>query len=100
MVMKLSGRAQKKGCRILGVMALTSVLLVSFAGCVPGKPSAPPRPSPTPTTGERDFQKAMTQVPLPKKGCFKATYPTREWQEIPCTTAPTYPMPPDNGSRP
>ena len=79
-------------------MALTGILFASLAACAPGKSPAPPRPSPT--TSERDFQKAMTQVPLPKKGCFKATYPTREWQEIPCTTAPTYPMPPDNESRP
>ena len=96
--MKLSGRAQKKGHGIVSIVALTSILVGSIVACAPGKPPAPPGPSPT--TSERDFQKAMTQVPLPKKGCFEATYPTREWHEVPCTTAPTYPMSPDNGPRP
>jgi hypothetical protein len=27
------------------------------------------------------WHKAMSQIPLPKKGCFKATYPSRKWQE-------------------
>jgi len=96
--MKSSGRAQKTVHWTLGVMALASILLGSLAACTPGKPPTPAGPSPT--TSERDFQKEMTQVPLPKKGCFKATYPTREWHEVPCTTAPTYPMPPHNGLRP
>lgn len=63
-------------------------------------PTPPPTPPPTPTTSERDFQKAMTKVPLPKKGCFKATNPKREWQQIPCTSAPPYPAQPRNGPPP
>ena len=93
--MESSGRAWEKVHRILGIIAVTSILLSGLAACAPGKPPAHTRPSPT--TSEQDFQKEMTQVPLPKKGCFKATYPTREWQEVPCTTAPTYPQTPHNG---
>jgi len=34
---------------------------------------------------EKAWQTAMSQVPLPKKGCFKASYPKMEWQEVPCS---------------
>jgi hypothetical protein len=37
---------------------------------------------------------------MPKKGCFQASYPSREWREVPCTTTPNYPMPPRRGTRP
>jgi len=42
----------------------------------------------------------MAQVPLPKQGCFQAPYPSKEWQEVACTTTPNYPMPPRRGPRP
>ncbi|MGB8901382.1 MAG: hypothetical protein WCC90_20050, partial [Methylocella sp.] len=37
---------------------------------------------------------------MPKKGCFKATYPKTEWEEVPCATAPNRPYPPARGPRP
>ena len=45
----------------------------------------------------RDF---MRVTPKPKKGCFTATYPKTEWQEVPCITPPDIPMPPRQGVRP
>lgn len=42
----------------------------------------------------------MAQVPLPKEGCFECSYPSREWTEVPCATAPDYPMVPKRGPRP
>jgi von Willebrand factor type D domain len=47
-----------------------------------------------------EWQRSISQVPLPKKGCFRAAYPSTEWQEVPCTTGPSYPMPPRHGARP
>jgi hypothetical protein len=47
-----------------------------------------------------DWDKAIARVPQPKKGCFKATYPRLEWQEVPCTTPPNHPYPPARGHRP
>jgi hypothetical protein len=38
------------------------------------------------------WRKSMARVPLPKKGCFKATYPNNEWQEVPCVKAPSIPF--------
>jgi VWD domain-containing protein len=39
------------------------------------------------------WRKSMARVRLPKKGCFKTSYPNTEWREVPCAAAPerTYP---------
>jgi hypothetical protein len=37
---------------------------------------------------------SMAQIPLPKKGSFEASFPGKEWREVPSTKAPPYPMPP------
>jgi hypothetical protein len=66
-------------------------------------PSQTPPPAttqPPPTKSLRDWHKDMTRVPLPKKGCFTSSYPSTEWQEVPCTTAPARPYPPARGPRP
>jgi len=42
----------------------------------------------------------MAKIPLPKKGCFQASYPNKQWQEVACKAAPPYPMPPRHGPRP
>jgi len=42
----------------------------------------------------------MARVPAPKKGCFTSSYPSTEWQEVPCTAAPQHPYPPARGPRP
>ncbi|MDQ5846734.1 MAG: hypothetical protein M3539_15715 [Acidobacteriota bacterium] len=67
------------------------------------------QPSPPPSSGQQssdyskllnDWRVSMAQVPLPKQGCFQSSYPSREWQEVTCTTGPDYPMPPRRGPRP
>ena len=48
-----------------------------------------------------DWRTSMTQVPLPKKGCFQSSYPSKEWREVQCSrTKVAYPMPPRSGPRP
>ncbi len=42
----------------------------------------------------------MAKKPLPKAGCFKATYPNPAWQESQCSKAPDKPYPPARGKRP
>jgi len=43
------------------------------------------------------WHKTMNALPIPAKGCHKATYPQLKWIEVPCTTAretnPTSPSP-------
>ena len=66
------------------------------------------RPAPTPTTKppgpatlSRDAWRAtMAGTPRPKNGCFTATYPDTNWQEVPCTTAPLRPYQPVGGPTP
>lgn len=47
-----------------------------------------------------EWHKAMIQLPHPKKGCFKATHPKVEWQEVPCGKAPDRPYPPTRKAKP
>jgi hypothetical protein len=35
-----------------------------------------------------EWRATMLRTPVPKKGCFYSSYPSTEWQEEPCTTAP------------
>jgi uncharacterized repeat protein (TIGR03803 family) len=41
----------------------------------------------------------MSRAPLPKKGCFKASYPSTEWQEVPCAAPPSNPLPRPRGRK-
>ncbi|HTV34773.1 MAG TPA: hypothetical protein VME69_17050 [Methylocella sp.] len=41
----------------------------------------------------------MSQTPTPNKGCFESSYPSTEWHEVPCTTAPNQPYVPAKGPR-
>jgi len=91
-----SGREQLHFSGALRVIALASVL-VSLAACHAGRPTV--KPTPTNVEQQRQFQTDMAKVPLPKPGCFEATYPTREWHEVPCKAAPKYPQPPRHGAR-
>ncbi len=55
---------------------------------------------PSPKSPEFEaWRTSMKQTPLPYRGCFKASYPTTEWQEVACTTAPDYPLQPARGAR-
>jgi hypothetical protein len=94
--MKSSGREQINYCRALRIKALASVLLM-LAACHANKP--PSQPSPPNVEQQRQFQTDIAKVPLPKQGCFEATYPKREWHEVPCKPAPPYPQPPRHGAR-
>jgi hypothetical protein len=42
----------------------------------------------------------MPQIPLPKQGCFQSAYPNMVWQDVPCTAAPPFPMPPRHPPHP
>ncbi|MDR3526419.1 MAG: hypothetical protein P4L57_04000 [Rhizomicrobium sp.] len=46
------------------------------------------------------WRKSLVQIPLPKKGCFRATYPNKTWQETGCVQAPNKPQPPQRGAKP
>jgi VWD domain-containing protein len=98
-----------RGAIILGIMVATmlvSELLSSRATAAePETPAVKDGGAPAvvvqPTAAQRDAWRAsMAKVPLPKKGCFTATYPDTAWREVPCTTAPNRPYPPNSGGLP
>jgi len=71
-------------------VALLSMFLSTAAIAAP--PEAPASRQPAMTREEqRQFdawRKSMARIPLPKKGCFTASYPGNEWHEVPCIAAP------------
>src|SRR5580700_10240513 len=38
------------------------------------------------------WRASMSRTPLPKNGCFKASYPSTDWREVPCATPSSYPL--------
>jgi hypothetical protein len=60
------------------------------------KDSAPQGTAPTKDAQREVWRKAMVGIPLPRKGCFKASYPNKEWQEVPCSKAPLLTFPPQS----
>jgi len=48
----------------------------------------------------KDWNDSMLRKAAPKKGCFKAGYPTTDWVEVPCGKGPQFPAIPRRGPRP
>ena len=46
------------------------------------------------------YNATMSRVPVPKKGCFKSSYPSTTWVEVPCGTPPERPYPQASGRQP
>jgi hypothetical protein len=99
--------------RVLGIMVVATLLsgpVSSLAASAqPAASSTQPAPAPTPPQATvppppaqslEAWRVIMSRVPVPKKGCFKSSYPSISWQEVPCTGAPPRPYPPARGSRP
>ncbi|MGO9605684.1 MAG: hypothetical protein ACLQAT_20250 [Candidatus Binataceae bacterium] len=113
--MKSSSSACGRFTGILRIMVVASLLSGLFSSRVTWAqmPTSTPPPAPTsqslpaPLTTTQPLQAqlkawraSMLRTPKPSKGCFKATYPNTQWQEVPCTTAPQRPYPPARGRRP
>src|SRR5437588_3172374 len=77
------------------VVTVSFILLSAFlsSGAIAAPLQATAKPA-TATVSREDkpkfevWRKAMARVPLPKKGCFKASYPSMVWHEVACTAAP------------
>lgn len=68
------------------------------------EPTAKPAPAaPTNPAEARlraQWQEDIAKVRPPRKGCFTATYPKKEWREVPCGPPSRYPNGPARGKRP
>lgn len=44
------------------------------------------------------WNRIISKTPVPHAGCFKASYPSTIWKEVPCQVAPAVPFLPSNGA--
>ena len=87
---------------------LSLVLLASLAWGVPSNrataasleapaAAATAQPSPEEAAKRKAWNAEMSRRPVPKNGCFTATYPNTEWQETQCGRPSPYPNQPRRG---
>ena len=107
-----SSSARRRVTRVLRIMVTAGLLSGFLSSLTASAQPAPPSPQatpaqtapqaasqPPPAMSQEDWHATMSRTPLPKKGCFNATYPSMEWQEVPCVATPPYPQPPRGGPR-
>jgi hypothetical protein len=95
------------------IAALILILSAAVMAFIAASPYAVAQPPTAPSTQaataplspeelrlRKEWQEAISKVPLPKKGCFSASYPDKEWKEVPCGAPSKYPNPPASGPRP
>jgi hypothetical protein len=94
--------------RVEAIILLASVFLTSHASLAEEKrqpsshaavaaPATKPMLSPDEFRRQEEWRNSIGLAPKPKKGCFTAKFPSKEWQEVPCVPTPDYPMPPRMG---
>lgn len=75
-----------------GTLSFIAATLFLMAGAVLCQPAAAQTQEPSAQGANREaWRKSMVRVRLPKKGCFKAAYPNKEWQEVACLPSSPYP---------
>src|SRR5438046_4870468 len=72
---------------------LLPVLLSSFASAAEQstKSSAKSQSAAREEKARKEWQKQIAKMPVPKKGCYTATYPDKQWKEVPCGPPSKYP---------
>src|SRR5262249_10341647 len=88
---------------VLGVIVVASLLsgLLSFPASAQSRTPPYPQPPPTPPKATTQpsvhdleaWHATMSPTPVPKEGCFQSSYPSTNWQEVPCSTEPARPHP-------
>jgi hypothetical protein len=98
--MKLSVKICDRAVNFFRVVAIATFVSALSPSLTVSAQATDPAPSATPTpplsVEERAKRKAWRSNMLktqPKHGCFHLAYPTEEWQEVPCRTAPDIPYP-------
>jgi len=69
-------------------IAVSLILTASSSNC---RAQVTPQPSPRQSVDRESWRESMSRTPLPKHGCFHASYPSTEWQEVQCVAAPQIP---------
>lgn len=101
---------------ILGLAIALLIALVHGTAYAQAVPRVPVRTAPPPTTTpppsltsppglitlaelhkRAAWRAALQKSPLPKKGCYRVSYPNSIWQRVPCSAAPRIPYRPYKG---
>jgi hypothetical protein len=89
------------------ILAAAAMAFLAISPRAVAQPTAAPAPppanqqlSPEEARLRKEWQEAIRKVPLPKKGCFRASYPEKKWKEVPCGPPSQYPFSPARGLRP
>ena len=81
--MKSSGSTLGRVAAILGIIVAAN-LLPSLAASDELAAPASKEPAPAAAQSREAWRAEMAKRPLPKTGCFTGSYPSAEWQEVPC----------------
>jgi hypothetical protein len=82
---------------IASALLLLAGTSISRAANITAEAQTSPQTAATQTPGRavepeahRTWRLAMSRRQTPRSGCFKASYPNTEWQEVPCNTSGDY----------
>jgi len=81
-------------------MVVAGLLWGAFSSrAIAAQPEPPAASAQPPSAADLEaWRKSMVATPRPTTGCFTASYPDTQWQEVPCTTPPDRPYPPKSGT--
>ena len=91
------------GTKCVGFMvALSCVSAFAESSVAPPSPTPAPPPNAQPPSAHelKAWRQTLSRIPQPKTGCFTSSYPSLQWQEVPCTIAPLQPHGPVSGPLP
>jgi hypothetical protein len=80
------------GTRLLAMTGLPAVVLLATGG--------PAAASSNLDRLQTAWQNTIIKTPVPKEGCFTASYPVAAWKPVACTVAPNIPFVPRSGNHP
>ncbi len=82
-----------------GVVRFLSVAILAGLPAAARAADAPSAAQSREAQARADWAAAIAKLPVPQEGCFKASYPSAEWHQVACNTAPNRPYVPRNGHR-
>jgi hypothetical protein len=89
------------------IAALSFALLVQTLAFADGAfaqsslgPAAPANPQAPSAQALKNWRSGVTHAPPPQQGCFTLSYPSTQWQQVPCQAGPAHPFLPAHGPQP
>jgi len=97
----LTNCAPLGGTNVVSILAYVMFLCCPTATPLMAQDSQKPAAASTETqtAEQKAWRQAMSRRPLPKNGCFTASYPSTEWREVQCGRSSPYHNKPRGGRR-